>query len=50
MSRLLCFIGIHAWREIYRRLSWWDQRRDVYQVRDQCARCKLVRTFYDTGE
>ncbi len=48
--RIFCWIGLHKWREIYRRLAWWDERHDVYTVRLQCERCKKVWQFYDTGE
>lgn len=48
--RILCWVGFHKWREIYRRLTWWDQRRSVDTVRWQCERCKKVWQFYDTGE
>lgn len=50
MGRILCLIGLHDWREVYRRLSWWDQRTEVYQVRLHCKRCKKVWAYYDTGE
>lgn len=50
MSRILCLFGIHAWCEIYRRLAWWDQWRDVFRIIDQCDRCGKQRQWYDTGE
>ena len=49
MSRILCLLGIHKWRPWKRRLVYWDQRSDVYQVFQYCERCRRERQFYDDG-
>lgn len=48
--RLLCLLGIHDWRQLRYQLAWWDQRREVFKVTLQCARCKKLSVYYEDGE
>lgn len=50
MGRILCWLGLHKWENIKRKLSYWDERHDVHDMTDQCKRCHILRTWYDTGE
>ena len=47
---MFCWIGLHKWRTILRKLVYWDQRNDVYQITVQCDRCKKQMQYYDTRE
>lgn len=48
--RVLCWIGMHKWVNIMRKLTYWDERHDVYTRTDQCSRCKKRREWMDNGE
>lgn len=50
MMRLLCFIGLHKWKLWKRKLTYYDQRNDVYRVFEYCERCRKERQYYDCDE